>query len=121
MGFPHRKSENLKKINAFIEEYENRFALINSNEFDENIYKNSFEKELQQQLIEQAEGYKVFAVESLPGQFDQRADSAGQCIQLMTQGERPLVRTAKVYLLSGDLSAEEIEKIMSKEKHKKAI
>ena len=55
--------------------------------------------------------FKVFAVESLPGQFDQRADSASQCIQLMTQGDRPLVRTAKVYLLSGDLSVEDIEKI----------
>ena len=55
--------------------------------------------------------FHIFAVESLPGQFDQRADSASQCIQLMTQGERPLVRTAKVYLLSGDLSAEDLEKI----------
>lgn len=43
----------------------------------------------------------VFAVESLPGQFDQRADSASQCIQLISQGERPLVRTAKVYMLFG--------------------
>ena len=57
------------------------------------------------------EGYTVFAVESLPGQFDQRADSASQCIQLMTQGERPAVRTAKVYLLSGDLSEEDLTKI----------
>ena len=55
--------------------------------------------------------FKVFAVESLPGQFDQRADSASQCIQLMTQGDRPMVRTAKVYLLSGDLTEEDIEKI----------
>ena len=55
--------------------------------------------------------FKVFAVESLPGQFDQRADSASQCIQLMTQGDRPFVRTAKVYLLSGDLTEEDIEKI----------
>ena len=43
----------------------------------------------------------VFAVESLPGQFDQRADSASQCIQLISQGERPLVRAAKVYMLFG--------------------
>ena len=55
--------------------------------------------------------FKVFAVESLPGQFDQRADSASQCIQLMTQGERPMVRTAKVYLLSGALTEEDITKI----------
>ena len=55
--------------------------------------------------------YEIFAVESLPGQFDQRADSASQCIQLMTQGDRPVVRTAKVYLLSGDLTKEDVEKI----------
>ena len=41
----------------------------------------------------------VFAVEPLPGQFDQRADSAAQCIQLLSQGERPRIRTAKVYAL----------------------
>ena len=55
--------------------------------------------------------YTVFAVEALPGQFDQRADSASQCIQLMTQSERPIVRTAKVYLLAGDLTKEDVEKI----------
>ncbi len=43
----------------------------------------------------------VFAVEYLPGQFDQRADSAAQCIQLISQKERPIVRTAKVYCLYG--------------------
>ena len=53
----------------------------------------------------------VFAVEFLPGQFDQRADSAAQCIQILSQGERPLIRSAKVYLLYGDLSAEEIAEI----------
>ncbi len=53
----------------------------------------------------------VFAVEYLPGQFDQRADSCAQCVQLITYEERPAVRTARVYILSGDLTAEEIEKI----------
>ncbi len=53
----------------------------------------------------------AFAVEPLPGQFDQRADSASQCIQLMTRGDRPIVRTAKVYLLSGKLTAGDVEKI----------
>ena len=53
----------------------------------------------------------LFAVEYLPGQFDQRADSAAQCIQLLSQGERPLVRTARVYALYGDLSAEDISRI----------
>ena len=53
----------------------------------------------------------AFAVEYLPGQFDQRADSAAECIQLISQGERPLVRSARVYLLDGDLTAEELEEI----------
>ena len=50
----------------------------------------------------------AFAVEYLPGQFDQRADSAAQCIQIISQGERPRVRTAKVYLLYGSLSEKEL-------------
>ncbi|MGM9665938.1 MAG: phosphoribosylformylglycinamidine synthase, partial [Eubacteriales bacterium] len=54
------------------------------------------------------DGAAIFAVEYLPGQFDQRADSASQCIQLISQGERPLVRSAKVYILYGDISAEEL-------------
>jgi phosphoribosylformylglycinamidine synthase len=53
----------------------------------------------------------VFAVEYLPGQFDQRADSAAQCVQLLTGGERPAVRSARVYLLSGKLTAEEVEAV----------
>jgi phosphoribosylformylglycinamidine synthase len=48
----------------------------------------------------------AFAVEYLPGQFDQRADSASECIQLISQGERPLVRSARVYLLEGALGAD---------------
>ena len=51
----------------------------------------------------------VFATEYLPGQFDQRADSASQCIQIISQGERPTVRTARVYILEGNLSDSEIE------------
>ena len=50
----------------------------------------------------------VFAVEYLPGQYDQRADSAAQCIQIISQGERPAVRTAKVYALFGSLTEEQI-------------
>ena len=53
----------------------------------------------------------VFAVEFLPGQFDQRADSASQCIQIISQGERPLVKTAKVYILYGNLTGEQIASI----------
>ncbi|KMQ52917.1 Phosphoribosylformylglycinamidine synthase, synthetase subunit [Chitinispirillum alkaliphilum] len=50
------------------------------------------------------EGYRVFAVEYLPGQYDQRADSASQCIQLLTHGERPDVATAQVFVLQGDIT-----------------
>ena len=57
------------------------------------------------------EGATTFAVEALPGQFDQRADSASQCIQLISQGERPDVRNAKVYILRGDLTAADLEAI----------
>ena len=56
-------------------------------------------------------GGTVFAVEYLPGQFDQRADSAAQCIQIISQGERPTVRTAKVYVLRGKLSSKDVERI----------
>ena len=44
-------------------------------------------------------------------QFDQRADSAAQCIQLISKGDRPLIRTAKVYMLYGDITAEELKAI----------
>ena len=53
----------------------------------------------------------VFAVEYLPGQFDQRADSAAQCIQIISQGDRPRVRTAKVYALYGALTKEQVADI----------
>ena len=53
----------------------------------------------------------VFAVEYLPGQFDQRADSAAQCIQFISRGERPLIRSAKVYILYGTLTEAEILEI----------
>ena len=53
----------------------------------------------------------VFAVEFLPGQFDQRADSAAECIQLISQGDRPLVRSARVYLLEGTLTDEQVAEI----------
>ena len=57
------------------------------------------------------DGAAVFAVEYLPGQFDQRSDSAAQCIQLISKGDRPLIRTAKVYMLYGDITAEELKAI----------
>jgi len=57
------------------------------------------------------EGCTVFAVEPLPGQFDQRADSAAQCIQILSQGDRPTVRSAKVYALYGALTEADLAAI----------
>ena len=59
------------------------------------------------------EGLSLFAVEALPGQFDQRADSAAQCIQIISQKERPLVAYAKIYALEGEISGEELEAVKS--------
>ena len=55
--------------------------------------------------------HRLLAVEALPGQFDQRADSCAQCIQLMAGVERPRVAHAKVYMLQGPLSQEDMDKI----------
>jgi phosphoribosylformylglycinamidine synthase len=60
-----------------------------------------------------ADGGRIFAVEYLPGQFDQRADSCSQCIALMTQGEKPLVRTARVFILGGEVSDDDFGRIKS--------
>ena len=57
------------------------------------------------------EDSKAFAAEYLPGQFDQRADSAEQCIQIMSAGERPVVKTAKIYMLYGDISSEDFASV----------
>ncbi len=56
-------------------------------------------------------GCKAFAVEYLPGQYDQRADSAAQCIQLLTQGERPEIKAARVIVLGGAITLQDIEVI----------
>ena len=56
-------------------------------------------------------GAYVFAVEPLPGQFDQRADSAAQCIQILSQGDRPTITSAKVYALYGALTEADITAI----------
>lgn len=55
----------------------------------------------------------VFSVEYLPGQFDQRADSAEQCVKLLNENEEPVIRSAMTYVISGKLSAEEIAAIKS--------
>lgn len=58
-------------------------------------------------------GEKVFAVEFLPGQFDQRADSAVQCVKLLKEDEEPVIRTATVYVIDGDVTDDELARIKS--------
>ena len=64
-------------------------------------------------LPELKENETVFAVEYLPGQFDQRADSCEQCIQILTQGERCKVKNARIYIVEGKLSAAELNSLKS--------
>ncbi|KPI56294.1 phosphoribosylformylglycinamidine synthase [Clostridioides difficile] len=61
--------------------------------------------------IPELNGERVFAIEFLPGQYDQRGDWAAQCIQIVNQGVRPAINTAKVYILSGQVTDEEFSKI----------
>ena len=53
----------------------------------------------------------VFSVEFLPGQFDQRADSAVQCVKFLNESEEPIIRTAVTYLLVGDITEDELDRI----------
>ncbi len=84
------------------EEYEKARGLIFSEPPVDNAY---------DETIDIPAEDKAFAVEFLPGQFDQRADSAEECISILTQKERPRVRSAKVYVLSGEVSEEEIGRV----------
>ena len=80
------------------------FAYARNTVFSEPQLDDTFDK------LDCADGV-VFATEYLPGQFDQRADSAAQCIQIISQGERPAIATARVYVLKGSLTAEDVQRI----------
>ncbi len=56
---------------------------------------------------------RIFSVEYLPGQFDQRADSAEQCVKLLNESEQPVIKSATTYVLSGDITEEEFDRIKS--------
>ena len=86
----------------------NRYDLegISRELFDYAVQTVLSEPQLDTVTSEVPQGDTVFAVEYLPGQYDQRADSAAQCIQILSQGERPTVRTARVYVLEGKLRME---------------
>ncbi len=89
----------------------------------ENISDDSFEKACHAVFAEppvdtlyyeqflMAEGARVFSVEFLPGQFDQRADSAVQCVQFLNEDEEPLIRSATTYVIEGEITEEEFEAI----------
>ena len=69
--------------------------------------------DLYRESFEVPEGARVFSVESLPGQFDQRADSAVQCIQLLNPDSHVIIKTAQTYVLTGNISDEEFNRIKS--------
>ncbi len=75
------------------------------------IFRESYVDKLHHEKIEIADGARIFAVEYLPGQYDQRADFVAQCIQMLVQDQKPQVRVAKVIILEGDISHEEYQRI----------
>ena len=120
VGQTHEADSLLKEIKDFlqIDALESVRVL---NRYDaENIEENLFnyavntvfsEPQVDNVRFDVPDGQIVFAVEPLPGQYDQRADSAAQCIQIISQGNRPIIRTAKVYVLAGSLTEENIAAI----------
>ena len=126
--FVEKKKELANEAKGLLKEI-NELLLIDSvkdvrviNRYDvENIEKELFDYSVNTVFSEpqldityqeiENDGATVFAVEFLPGQFDQRADSAAQCIQIISQKDRPTVRTAKVYMLYGNINETELAAI----------
>ncbi len=100
--------ENIRQVRLF-----NRYDVENLDRelFDYAVSTVFSEPQLDNVMTELPDADVLFAVEYLPGQFDQRAASAEECIQIISRGERPLVRTARVYALYGELTAAEIEAV----------
>lgn len=126
--FVEKRQELAHEAHALLSELNNLLGMRNIdsvrilNRYDaENITKDIFDKAVASVFSEpqldiatcelDARGGRVFAVEYLPGQFDQRADSAAQCIQIMSCGERPTIRTAKIYVLGGKLTDGDVETV----------
>ena len=97
--------EKLSVINRYDAEY------IEKSLFDKCVNSVFSEPQIDDAFVALPKADYVFAVEPLPGQFDQRADSAAQCIQLFSAGKRPVVKTAKVYAIDGNLSKEDLDAI----------
>ena len=119
-GQTHEAESLLKEIRDFLQIHSltglrvlNRYDAEN---IDEELFRYAVntvfsEPQVDNVSFEVPQGQTVFAVEPLPGQYDQRADSAAQCIQIISQGNRPTVRTAKVYVLTGDVTQDELAAI----------
>ena len=119
-GFDHEARTLLNDCRELLEINAERVRVVNrydaeglSKELFDSCVKTVFSEPQMDEATDEVDfsGAKVFAVEYLPGQFDQRADSAAQCIQLVSKGSRPLVRTAKIYAIYGDVSDEALEAI----------
>ena len=82
--------------------YKKALATVFSEPPVDYVYEGCFDKK---------EGDRVFSVEYLPGQFDQRADSAEQCVKLLNESEEPVIRSATTYVLSGNISDEDFGRI----------
>ncbi len=100
--------KNVSKVRVF-----NRYDVENLEEelFNYSIATVFSEPQLDRVTFEMPASKLNFAVEYLPGQFDQRANSAAECIQIISKGERPTIRTAKVYGITGKLTQDEINSI----------
>lgn len=100
--------ESVKIINRYDIEgiNDNEYMMARNTIFSEPPVDYAYDEEYKIQS-----GCKAFAVEYLPGQYDQRADSAAQCIQLLTQGERPEIKAAKVIVLEGNITDDEFSAI----------
>lgn len=100
--------DNLRILNRY------DVAGISDKEYDEakkSIFAEPVVDFVYDEDIEIKDNDKIFAVEYLPGQYDQRADSAAQCIQILTQNEKPIVKCAKVIIINGNISEDEINRI----------
>ena len=100
--------ENVRVVNKYI------LGKVNEEEYKKSLYSVFSEKtvdNLYEEKIPMDNAEIAFAVEYLPGQYDQRADSASECYALLTAGKRIEVKTAKVIILKGNLSEEEVQKI----------
>ena len=100
--------ENVRVVNKYI------LGKVNEEEYKKSLYSVFSEKtvdNLYEEKIPMDNEEIAFAVEYLPGQYDQRADSASECYALLTTGKRIEVKTAKVIILKGNLSEEEVQKI----------